>query len=64
MAKRLLMEEYHVTVLAPHGLPVADYDAIRRTLTDPTFEARLRKAVRRVFRKEASLDKTKVRLGR
>ena len=64
MSKRVVIEEYHVTVLVPRRLPEAEADAVRRTLTDPTFERRLRRAVRKAFRREPSLDKAKVRLSR
>ena len=64
MPKRVVIEEYHLTVLIPRDLPEPEADAIRRTLTDPTFERRLLRAVRRVFRREASLEKAKVRLSR
>lgn len=64
MPKRVLIEEYHLSVLVPRRLPEAEADAIRSTLMDPTFEARLLRAVRRVFRREVSLAKAKVRLSR
>jgi hypothetical protein len=64
MAKGVLIEEFHLTVLAPHGLPAAEYDAICRILADPAFESRLRRAVRRAFRREGGLSKAKVRVSR
>lgn len=64
MSKRIVIEEYHLTVLVPRGLPEVEADSIRRTLTDPVFEKRLHRSVRRVFRREASLGKTQVRLSR
>lgn len=64
MPKRVTIEEFHLTVLIPHDLAEPEADAIRRPLVDPAFERRLRRAVRRVFRREASLAKTKVRLSR
>ena len=64
MAERIVIEEYHLTVLVPRGLPDAEAEEIRLTLTDPAFEARLRRAVRRVFRGAGSLGKAKVRLSR
>ncbi|HYT87522.1 MAG TPA: hypothetical protein VEL76_02280 [Gemmataceae bacterium] len=62
MKKAILMEQYHVTVYAPRGLPEEDYDAMHRTLTDPHFRSSLRRAVRRVIRRHASLRKVKVAL--
>jgi hypothetical protein len=64
MGKGVVMEEFHLTVLAPRGLPESEYDAICRALADPAFEARLRRVVRRVFRRETPLVKVKVRVGR
>lgn len=64
MPKRILIEEWHITVLVPQALPEPETEAIRRTLTEPAFEARLRRAIRRVFRTEASLDQARVRLSR
>ena len=64
MAERIVIEEYHLTVLVPRGLPETEAEAIRMTLADPAFEGRLRRAARRVFRREASLTEAKVRLSR
>jgi hypothetical protein len=64
MSQRVVIEEYHLTVLVPRSLPESEADAIRQTLTDPTFEGRLLRAVKRVIRREASLEKAKVRLSR
>lgn len=64
MTKRVVIEEYHLTVLIPRRLPESEAEMIHRTLTDSTFEARLLRAVKKVFRKEVSLAKAKVRLSR
>jgi hypothetical protein len=64
MPRRIVMEEFHVTVYVPPGLPDAEYDAIQQTLNDPNFETRLLRAIRRVFRGEAALSKATVRLSR
>jgi hypothetical protein len=64
MDEGVLMEEFHLTVMAPRGLPESEYDAIHMALADPAFEARLRRAVRRAFRGKASLGKAKVRVSR
>jgi hypothetical protein len=64
MAKGILIEEFHLTVLAPRGLSASEYDAIHRALADPAFEARLRRVVRRAFRRETPLGEVKVRVGR
>ncbi len=64
MAKMVVIEEYHLTVYVPRDLPAHEEDAVRRTLNDPAFEARLLRVVRRVFRREASLARARVRLSR
>jgi hypothetical protein len=64
VAKGILMEEFHVSVYAPRGLPAVEYDAMRQVLTDAGFLAALRLAVRRVFRRHPPLDQVRVRLTR
>ncbi len=64
MAKRIMIEEYHLTVLAPRGLSTAEYEAMRQTLDDPHFHAQLRRVIRRVARRHPALSKVKVRLSR
>jgi hypothetical protein len=64
MAKLLLLDEIHLTILIPRRLPATEVDAIRRTVDDPGFEARLLRVIRRVFRRQASLSKVRVRLSR
>lgn len=64
MAKFIVLEEFHLTVVAPRGLPSTEYDAIVRTVNSTPFMTRLRQAVRRAFRREPSLNKAKVRLSR
>ncbi len=63
MAKLIVLEEFHVTVLAPQGLPATEYGKIHRTVNTALFVTRLRHAVRPVFRREASLSRAKVRLS-
>ncbi|HYT89737.1 MAG TPA: hypothetical protein VEL76_13600 [Gemmataceae bacterium] len=60
MPKAIQMEQYHVTVYAPRGLPEEEYDAMHRTLIDPHFRTELRRAVRRVVGRHPSLRKVKV----
>ena len=64
VAKGILLEEFHLTVRAPPGLPDAEYDAIRLALDGKPFRARLRRAARRVFGKYPALSKVRVKLSR
>jgi hypothetical protein len=64
MARFVVIEEFHLTVLLPSGLAPTEADAVRQTLTDPTFEARLLRLIRRLFRRESSLNRVRVRLSR
>ena len=50
MKKAVLMDEFHLAVFAPRGLPAADYAAIRRTLNARRFRAALRGAVQQLCR--------------
>ena len=49
MAKTVLLDELHLTVHAPRGLPEPEYAAIRRTLARAHFHAALDRAIRDVF---------------
>jgi hypothetical protein len=60
----LLIEEFHLSVYVPEGLRPAEYAAIRRTLDAARFRARLKRALRDVFRRYASLAKARVTLTR
>jgi len=64
MAKLIVLDEIHLTVLVPDDLPETECVAIRQTLTDALFEGRLRRIVRRLFSREPSLSKARVRLSR
>ena len=64
MARSILMEELHLTVYAPYGLPDQEYDAIRRTLDGAHFRVGLRRVVRRFCRRQPSLARVRVQLTR
>ena len=64
MARMLVIEEFHLTVFVSRDLPDPEADAVRQALGDAAFEARLRRAVRRAFRRFPALAKAKVRLSR
>jgi len=59
MPKVVLLEEFHVTMSAPAGLPDVRYVAMRRTLTGKGFRGRLRRAVTEVLRKYPSLARVR-----
>jgi hypothetical protein len=60
VAKALLMDEFHITVYALHGLAPPDYDAIRQALDASHFKAALRRAIRIVMRRHLPWDKVRV----
>ena len=64
MPKGILIDELHLTVRAPPGLPDAEYDAMRLALDGKTFRGRLRRAAQAVFRKFPPLSKVRVKLSR
>ena len=64
MPRKILMDEFHVSVTAPSGLSKTEYDAIHRTLTSRRFQKRLREGVGNVFRRHPSLRKTRFAIGR
>ena len=64
MARRVLLDEFHVTVYVPAGLPDVETDAIKQALDDAAFRLQLRRAVSAIFRRHAALAKAKVRLSR
>jgi hypothetical protein len=60
VAKGLLMDEFHITVYALHGLAPPDHDAIRQALDASRFKVALRRAVRTVIRRLLPWDKVRV----
>jgi hypothetical protein len=64
MPKTILLEDYHLTVIAPAGLRKAEYTAMVRTLHGKRFQACLHEAVREVFRRYSSLKKARFSLDR
>jgi hypothetical protein len=63
MAKPILIDEFHLSVLVPRGLPEAEYSVIRQTLDDARLHVALRRAIQEVFRLYPSLRKTKVQVS-
>ena len=64
MPKTILLEDYHLTVVAPAGLRKADYTAMIRTLHGKRFQTRLHEAVHEVFRRYSSLKNVQFNLDR
>jgi hypothetical protein len=64
MPKKILMDEFHVSVTVPSGLSKAEYDAIHRSLKSTRFQKRLREGMRNIFRRYPSLRKTRVAISR
>jgi hypothetical protein len=60
VARHILIEVFNLTVCAPRGLSAQAYDALRQTLDDPPFHARLRRTFHRVVCRYPALAKVKV----
>jgi hypothetical protein len=56
----LLMDEFHVGIYVPRGIPPPESGAIRQVLDEPGFRADLRRAVRAVIRRRPALGKVRV----
>ena len=63
MAKRILIEQFHLTVFAPRQLPEDEYEAMHHTLTRQRLRARLQHAMRKVCRRYHTLSKVKVKVS-
>jgi hypothetical protein len=64
MPGRLLLEQFHLDVYVPRGLPPAAAEAMRLTLKSVAFRGRLRRAVVAVVRRHRSLRRITIRLSR
>jgi hypothetical protein len=64
MAEPVLLDEFHMTVYVPRGLPEAAYEAMRRALDRARFQASLARAARGVFRQHPALRRARVALSR
>ena len=64
MAKKILIEEFHVSILLPARLTNPACTAVRRTLNNKRFQARLRDAIGNVFRRYPSLNPVKFSVSR
>ena len=64
MAKLLLLEEFHLSVLIPHTLPEAECLRIRGELNSPWFRKELLRAVKDIFATNRTLQWARVRVSR
>jgi hypothetical protein len=64
MAKRIMIEEIHLHIFAPAGLPPARYVAMHRTLVGKRFLSRLKRAIQDMVRQFASLNQTRITITR
>jgi hypothetical protein len=64
MARRVLVDEFHLSFLAPRNLSPAQFDAIRSALDDARFRALLRRGVKNVVAHFPPLNRVRVRLSR
>ena len=64
MPRKILMDELHISVTTPSGLPKTECEAIHRTLKSGRFQKRLREGVHNVLRRYPSLRKTRFAIGR
>ena len=64
MPKRILMDEFHLSMLASTKLPDREYLAIQRTLRSKRFQIRLCNAIREALRHYPSLKKLQLRVSR
>jgi hypothetical protein len=64
MPKTVLLDEIHVTVLAPRGLKEKDYEAMSRTLRGRSFLGALRRSVRGVVGEYPALRRALVNVSR
>jgi hypothetical protein len=64
MPKRVLIEEFHVSVFVPRGLSEVECISVRRTLNGKRFRADLRRVIQTVVRRHPSLKKVHVTITR
>jgi hypothetical protein len=63
MAKHILIEQFHLNVLAPRKLSEVESKAIHYTLSRRRFRARLRLAMEKVCQRYKTLSKVKVKVS-
>jgi hypothetical protein len=60
----ILIDQFHVTILAPPGRPETTYEAIARRLSTRRFQAELRQAITAVIRRHPPLRAVRLRVTR
>jgi hypothetical protein len=63
-SKSIVIDEFHLTIRVPRGLPEAEYSSVKRVLDDAAFQDGLRRAVRLFLKRYAVLDKVRVTVSR
>jgi hypothetical protein len=64
LAKAIIFDDFHVTLLVKQGLTEAKYRAIHRTLNSKQFRADLGHSVRTVLLSYPALKNVKTKLSR
>ncbi len=64
MPRYILLDELHLTVSVPQGLPESTTATIRRHLNSRSFNSALRQAIRSVFQHHPQLRTARVRVTR
>ncbi len=64
MAKRVVIEEFHVTFYVAPRLSEVECRAVRRTLNHNRFRAQLKEAIAKVMKRHGPLRKVLVSLTR
>jgi len=63
MPKTILINEFHVSLYVPRGLPDRECDAILRDLDGARFRAQLQRAARNLIRQYPALNRVTVRVS-
>jgi hypothetical protein len=64
MSRLVILDEIHLTLLVPSGLPDVETQVMWQAIIDPNFDADLRRAVRRLVRRRPVLKRLRVRVSR
>jgi hypothetical protein len=64
MAKWVVIEEFHITVLVSRTLSDAETDVVRQILNARTFQTGLTQAIRDFIANESTLNGVRIRLSR